>query len=159
MLKRLDELQNGLMRTLEDLILSLYNSIFEKFTKMKKQLDKKLLTPEDIAEMDKIKNNLVFDTSAIGKEFDDSYKIIHYLLGADHIFTDNLIYKTDEVIKCQKKFREFQDEYINIKEVLKKLITKTGKTLKISINLKNRILKVKLLNFQKKSLSWKELTI
>ena len=61
-------------------------------------------------EMEKIKLNMVYETNVIHRDFEDSFKIIFYMLSSDLIFTDNLIYKTDEVIKAQKKFRDFFEE-------------------------------------------------
>ncbi len=110
MLKKLDELQLNLLTKLEETIFAFYSNISQKYSELKKLIDHRLLTPEDIAEMEKIKMNMVYETNIIHRDFEDSYKIIHFLLGIDHIFSENLIYRTDEVIKTQKKFRDFFDE-------------------------------------------------
>ena len=110
MMKKLDEMSDQLLKNLEDNALALYLNVTERYAKLKKQIEPHLTTPEDISEMDKIKANMSQDTNIIHRDLDDSYKIVHYLLTIDHIFSDNLIYKTDEVIKTQKKFREYNEE-------------------------------------------------
>jgi hypothetical protein len=110
MIKKLDELQTTLLNKLEETILSFYSNITLKYSELRKQIDHRLLTPEEIAEMEKVKLNMVYDTNIINRDFEDSNKIIHYLLSIDHIFSENLIYRTDEVIKTQKKFRDFFEE-------------------------------------------------
>ena len=110
MIRKLDELQLALMNKLEETVLAFYVNITQKYSELKKLIDHRVLTPEEIAEMEKIKLNMVYETNVIHRDFEDSFKIIFYMLSSDLIFTDNLIYKTDEVIKAQKKFRDFFEE-------------------------------------------------
>lgn len=110
MLKKLDEMGVILLSKLEENILSFYVNITQKYGELKKLIDHRVLTPEEIADMEKVKLNMVYETNVIHRDFEDSFKIIFYLLSIDHIFSDHLISKTDEVIKTQKKFKDFFEE-------------------------------------------------
>lgn len=110
LLKKTNEMYNQLAKVLETNIVNLYLQAMERYNKMFKSIDKRLNTPEELVEMDKIKANLVNDVALIQKEFDDAYKVYFYLFSSDHIFTENLINKTEEMIKRHLKYKKDYEE-------------------------------------------------
>lgn len=114
LLKKTNELSLSLLKKLEELIIDLYSSATERYHKLFKLIDKRLYTPEDLVEMEKIKTNMIHDLTNIQREYDDAYKTYYFLLSIDHFFSENLIFRTEEAMKRHVKFKKDSDEYIYI---------------------------------------------
>jgi hypothetical protein len=110
LLRRTNEMQTSLMKKLEESIQDLFNQSIDRYGKMHKMIDRKLNTPDDLVEMEKIKNNLSSDLSNIQRDFDDAMKIYIFLFQSDHFFSDYLLNKTEETIKRHLKYRRDSEE-------------------------------------------------
>lgn len=101
---------NLLMRTMENLIIDIYITAIENYNKLHKQIDKKINNPDELVEMDIIKNNLNLEVMNLNKSFDDANKIYLFLLISDNLFSDILIQKTEETKRRFNKFRRDYEE-------------------------------------------------
>ena len=99
-----------LMRTMENLIIDIYVTAIENYNKLHKQIDKKINNPDELVEMDIIKNNLNLEVMNLNKSFDDANKIFLFLLISDNLFSDILIQKTEEMKRRFNKFRRDYEE-------------------------------------------------
>ena len=100
------------MRTLETLIIDSYNNSIEKYNSLHKMIDKKIVTPDELVEMEATKTYIQNELIILGKEFDDSYRIFIFLIYADNIFSENIILKTEEMKKRFDKFKKDSEEYL-----------------------------------------------
>lgn len=80
-----------------------------KYSELIKLIDMKLTTPEEVVAMEKTKARVSSELAGVTRDFDDSYKIAIYLLKIDHIFSNEIIAKTEEVKTTHIKFKEDQD--------------------------------------------------
>jgi hypothetical protein len=95
-----------LMKSLEEEIIHLYNLNIDKYAELVKMIDVKLTTPEDVVEMEqKIKVKVASEISIIQRQNEDAYKIFIYLIKIGHLFTDDLINKTCEIMVKTKKYQ------------------------------------------------------
>jgi hypothetical protein len=98
------------MRTKEALIINFYNISIEKYNNLHQMIDKKILTPDDVVNMDLTKAYVQTELINLGKEFDDSYRIYIFLIHIDHIFSENIISKTEEMKRRFEKYKKESDE-------------------------------------------------
>ena len=97
------------MRTMENLIVDIYNESIENYNKIHKMIDKKITNPDELVEMEGLKANVInIEILNIGKNLDDANKIHFFLLQSDNIFSDALIQKTDEM---KRRFNKFKKDY------------------------------------------------
>ena len=54
--------------------------IMEKYNNLHQMIDKKILTPDDVVNMDLTKAYVQTELINLGKEFDDSYRIYIFLI-------------------------------------------------------------------------------
>lgn len=109
LIKRLNELMNILMREMENLIIQIYNESIESYNRLHGLIDMKINNPEELVEMEVLKTNVVNpEVLNIGKNLDDANKIHFFLLLSDNIFSDNLIFKTEEM---KRRFNKFKRDY------------------------------------------------
>lgn len=111
LIKKLNDMQINLFKKLEDIIIVLFNGTVDKYQKMHKMLDKRLHSPDDSVEMEKIKNNMSADFNSIQNDFNDAMKIFYYLISVDNIFSDILLAKIEEAARRHQKFKKDYDEY------------------------------------------------
>jgi hypothetical protein len=108
--KKTVELSNYLFKSLEDSIILLYTGCNDKYNKIFKLIDKRLYTPEELVEMDKIKVSMTSELNNISKDFEDAMKIYFFLFKVDHNFSDSIMTKTDETVKRHLRFKKEYDE-------------------------------------------------
>lgn len=111
LIKRLNELMNTLMREMENLIIQIYHESIESYNKLHGLIDKKITTPDELVEMEALKANVVnMDVLNIGKNLDEANKIHFFLLSLDNIFSDNIIFKSEEMKRRFNKFKRDCEE-------------------------------------------------
>lgn len=110
MFKKTVELSNNLFKSLEDSIIQLYLGCNDRYNKIYKSIDRRLYTPEDLVEMDKIKINMTSELNNISKDFEDAMKIYFFLFKVDHNFSEGIMSKTDETVKRHLRFKKEYDE-------------------------------------------------
>jgi hypothetical protein len=110
LLKKLNDILTILLKSLEESIITLYNTTLDKYSKIHKLIDKRLNSPEELVEMEKVKNYMSNELFSIQKDFDDAYKIYIYLFKIDHYFSDTLINKTEEAMKRHIRFKRELEE-------------------------------------------------
>ena len=95
-----------LMQTLENDIIRIYTANILKYKELTQIQNVKLLTPEDVVEMEqKIKLKASSELSEIHRSNEDAYKIFLYLIKIDHIFSDELINTTCNIVKASNKYK------------------------------------------------------
>lgn len=110
LLREDDEIISILMTSLEEEIIELYTNCIERYLGIFKLIDKKLLTPEDVVEMELTKQGIVMENSLILKDYDEAFRIFTFLLQVDNIFTDKCINKILEMMAKHGKFKEEFEE-------------------------------------------------
>lgn len=110
LLVKCDSLMNALFNKFEEMIIDLYNKSIDKYYKIYREIDRKLTTPEEVVEMEKIKTNLYTDLTIIQKNIDDAGKIQFFLLQIDHLFSDIIILKTQEMATKHQSFKVEYEE-------------------------------------------------
>ncbi len=105
------------MREMENLIIQIYLESIEIYNRLHGLIDKKIATPDELVEMEALKTNLFnLEVLNVGKNLDEANKIHFFLLLSDNIFSDHLIFKTEEMKKRFNKFKRDCEEYfINFK--------------------------------------------
>ena len=95
-----------LMQTLESDIIRIYTANILKYKELTQIQNVKLLTPEDVVEMEqKIKLKASSELSEIHRSNEDAYKIFLYLIKIGHIFSDELINTTCNIVKASNKYK------------------------------------------------------
>jgi len=110
LIKKCENLLNSLFCQLENLIFAHYSKASELFIKIHRQINKRLTTPEELVEMEKLKSNLSIDLGAIDKQLEGATNIYYFLIAEDHIFSENLIQQAEDIFFKNKKFQNEVDE-------------------------------------------------
>ena len=79
--------------SLENQILRTYDANNDKFLQIIKRTDVKLNCPQDVVDMENIKNNVNIEIINITNSYEDSYKIMIFLIKENDLFEDSLIKK------------------------------------------------------------------
>jgi hypothetical protein len=109
--KRVNDLLSLIFKKLEDNIISVFNDTIDNYQKLHKMVDKRLYTPEDLVEMEKIKSTVLSsELNNILHDYNEASKIYFYLLSVDNIFTEAILNKTEETVKCHLKFKKDYEE-------------------------------------------------
>ena len=111
--KVIEELRNKLNQNLSTLFFSLENRILEmydnnndKFIQIIKKIDIKLTTPEEVVNMEKIKSQVQTDITSILNSYEDSYKIMIFLIKENDLFDENIMNRICLGIKNYLKFKK-----------------------------------------------------
>jgi hypothetical protein len=110
LMKKLNEIYNILFKSLEDIIMNYYNNIIDRLFKIHRLIDRNLLTPEDIVEMEKTKNLMLAELYNNQKDFEEANIIFNFLLKVDCNFSEILLSKSEETIKRHLRFKKELDE-------------------------------------------------
>ena len=95
-----------LMQTLENNIIHIYTANILKYKELTQIQNVKLLTPEDVVEMEqKIKPKALSELSEVHRSNEDAYKIFLYLIKIGHIFSDELINTTCNIVEASNKYK------------------------------------------------------
>ena len=112
----------GLFASLENKIISIYDLNNDKFMQIIKKTDVKLLCPQDVVNMENIKNNVNIEISNIANSYEDSYKIMIFLIKENDYFDESIIKK---ICSGMKTFHKFKRD----KERIDKIHTENRQTL------------------------------
>ena len=111
--KVIEELRNKLAQNLRNLFFSLENKIIsmydnnnDKFIQIIKKIDIKLNTPEEVVKMERTKNQVQTEITSILNSFEDSYKIMIFLIKENDLFDENMMNKICTGIKNFFKFKK-----------------------------------------------------
>ena len=111
--KVIEELRNKLTQNLRNLFLSLENQILtmydnnnDKFIQIIKKIDIKLNTPEEVVDMERTKNHVQAEITNILNSYEDSYKIMIFLIKENDLFDENIISRICIGIKNYFKFKK-----------------------------------------------------
>ena len=103
---KLNQNLNNLFSSLENRILEMYDNNNDKFIQIIKKIDIKLNTPEEVVNMEKIKNQVQTDITSILNSYEDSYKIMIFLIKENDLFNENIINRICLGIKNFLKFKK-----------------------------------------------------
>lgn len=109
-LSHLNEDLQLLLSSIEVEINELYNGCIDRYAKIIKQIDRKLNTPEELVAMESLKLGLVNEIGLINKNYDEAYKLFHFLMQIDHIFIDESIRVYNNIINRHLKFKSENEE-------------------------------------------------
>ena len=104
--KKLNDNLKNLFFSLENKILSMYDNNNDKIAQIIKKIDIKLNTPEEVVNMEKTKNQIQTDVTNIINSYEDSYKIMIFLIKENDLFDENMISKICIGIKNFFKFKK-----------------------------------------------------
>ena len=111
--KVIEELRNKLTQylknlffSLENKILSMYDNNNDKFIQIIKKIDVKLSTPEEVVNMEKMKNQVQAEITNILNSYEDSYKIMIFLIKENDLFDENITNRICTGIKNFVKFKK-----------------------------------------------------
>ena len=144
--KVIDELRNKLIQnlknlffSLEDRVLSMYDNNNDKFIQIIKKIDIKLNTPEEVVNMEKTKNQVQSEITSILNSYEDSYKIMIFLIKENDLFDENITSRICLGIKNFFKFRKDKQRIDKMhqenKETLENIFHKERKELEEKIKL------------------------
>jgi hypothetical protein len=119
LLQKTNDLINLLTKGFEEDIIMNYNSVIDRYNSILLLIDRPLITPEDIVEMDKIKANVGLELTSVQRDIDEAFKNINYLLNINHIFSDKMLEKMTEALDRHNKHRNDFSKYKIIKLVSK----------------------------------------
>ena len=94
-----------LFASLENKILSNYDLNNDKFMQIIKKTDVKLTCPQDVVDMENIKININIEISNITNSYEDSYKIMIFLIKENDYFDESIIKKICSGMKNFYKFK------------------------------------------------------
>jgi len=136
--KLLDQNLNKLFYSLESRILTMYETNNEKFIQIIKKIDKKLNTPEEVVEMGTVKNQVHSEITNVLNSYEDSYKIMLFLIKENNLFDENVMSKICLGIKNYYKFKKDKQRIDKMhqenKETLENIFLKERKELEEKIN-------------------------
>jgi hypothetical protein len=89
----------------EDIVFN-FDGIMKKYDEILVSLDKNLFTPEDIVDMNKTKSEVSLELTSVQREYDDTFKIIYYLLSIDHLFSDSVLKKIEDALARHTKHKQ-----------------------------------------------------
>ena len=136
--KLLNQNLKKLFYSLESRILSMYETNNDKFAQIIKKLDVKLNTPEEVVDMGVIKNQVHSEITNALNSYEDSYKIMLFLIKENDLFDENVISKICLGIKNYCKFKKDKQRIDKMhqenKETLENIFLKERKELEEKIN-------------------------
>ena len=97
---------NNLFFSLENRILSMYDNNNDKFIQIIKKIDIKLNTPEEVVNMERTKNQVQTEITNILNSYEDSYKIMIFLIKENDLFDENITSRICNGIKNFYKFKK-----------------------------------------------------
>ena len=97
---------SSLFGSLENQILSTYDTNNDKFMQIIKKTDIKLTSPQEVVDMEHIKNNVNTEITNIINSYEDSYKIMIFLLKENDYFDQSIINKICLGMKNYYKFKK-----------------------------------------------------
>ena len=97
---------NSLFASLENKILQTYDENNDKFIQIIKKTDVKLNSPQELVDMEHTKFNVNTEISNIVNSYEDSYKIMVFLLKENDIFNQNVIDKICFGLRNYYKFKK-----------------------------------------------------
>ena len=103
---KLEQNLRNLFFSLENQILTMYDNNNDKFIQIIKKIDVKLNSPEEVVSMEKTKNQVQADITNILNSYEDSYKIMIFLIKENDLFDENMISKICIGIKNFFKFKK-----------------------------------------------------
>ena len=103
---RLEQNLRNLFFSLENQILTMYDNNNDKFIQIIKKIDVKLNSPEEVVAMEKTKNQVQADITNILNSYEDSYKIMIFLIKENDLFDENMISRICIGIKNFFKFKK-----------------------------------------------------
>ena len=112
--EKLNQIIINLFSGLENKILKTYELNNDKFIQIIRKIDVKLNSPQEVVDMDNIKNNVNMEITNIINSYEDSYKIMLFLVKENDIFSDNLIQKICLGMKNYYKFKRDKERIDNI---------------------------------------------
>ena len=127
-----------LYHSLEIRIVEIYERNNEKFNQFVKELDVKLTTPEELVEMDKTKVRINAEFTETIRDYEDSDKILLFLIKEDDIFPTEFKMKICDGIKKFYKFKAEQERIDKIhqdnRETLENIFRKERNELEAKMN-------------------------
>ena len=103
---KLNQNLSSLFGSLENQILSTYDTNNDKFMQIIKKTDIKLTSPQEVVDMEHIKNNVNTEITNIINSYEDSYKIMIFLLKENDYFDQSIINKICLGMKNYYKFKK-----------------------------------------------------
>ena len=130
---KLSQNTSALFASLENQILRTYDANNDKFLQIIKRTDVKLNCPQDVVDMENIKNNVNIEIINITNSYEDSYKIMIFLIKENDLFEDSLIKKICLGMKNYYKFKRDKERIDKIhqenKQALEVIFNKERKEL------------------------------
>jgi hypothetical protein len=134
---KLSQNTSALFASLENQILKTYDANNDKFLQIIKRTDVKLNCPQDVVDMENIKNNVNIEIINITNSYEDSYKIMIFLIKENDLFEDSLIKKICLGMKNYYKFKRDKERIDKIhqenKQALEVIFNKERKELEDKI--------------------------
>ena len=103
--EKLNQTITNLFFGLENKILNTYDVNNDKFIQIIKKIDVKLNSPQEVVDMENIKNNVNIEITNIVNSYEDSYKIMLFLVKENDYFNDSVIQKICLGMKNYYKFK------------------------------------------------------
>ena len=139
---KLNQNLNSLFASLENKILQTYDTNNDKFIQIIKKTDVKLNSPQDVVDMEHTKFNVNLEISNIVNSYEDSYKIMIFLLKENDIFDSNVI---DKICLGMKNYFKFKRD----KERIDKIHAENRQALEIVFNKERKELEEKIETYVK----------
>ena len=136
--EKLNQIVINLFSGLENKILKTYETNNDKFIQIIKKIDVKLNSPQDVVDMENLKLNVNMEITNIINSYEDSYKIMLFLIKENDLFDENVISKICLGIKNYYKFKKDKQRIDKMhqenKETLENIFLKERKELEEKIN-------------------------
>ena len=110
----LNQIVINLFSGLENKILKTYETNNDKFIQIIKKIDVKLNSPQDVVDMENLKLNVNMEITNIINSYEDSYKIMLFLIKENDIFDEDLVKKICSGMKNYFKFKRDKERIDNI---------------------------------------------
>ena len=112
--EKLNQIVINLFSGLENKILKTYETNNDKFIQIIKKIDVKLNSPQDVVDMENLKLNVNMEITNIINSYEDSYKIMLFLIKENDIFDEDLVKKICSGMKNYFKFKRDKERIDNI---------------------------------------------
>ena len=112
--EKLNQIVINLFSGLENKILKTYETNNDKFIQIIKKIDVKLNSPQDVIDMENLKLNVNMEITNIINSYEDSYKIMLFLIKENDIFDEDLVKKICSGMKNYFKFKRDKERIDNI---------------------------------------------
>jgi len=107
--RRINSLLHQVFESYENGVILASQGLCQQYEGIRARLSKALHTPEDVAEMDRYKNNLLVDMTRLQGEMKDNRQSVFFLLRADR----NLKQETQELVLQLHKWPQQLDEHLD----------------------------------------------